>query len=106
MSPAGAADLSVGTGQNSNRSSISVRFPRKDQDIRPGDRDDDLAMHLVKGHLVVAVVIRALDLRVRSLNKTRRRLFSIGSAAAHQDRWRQRTVHDDFIVDRIVRQTV
>src|SRR5207245_11606057 len=78
-----SANLGIGSGENSNRSNVSVRFALKYQNFGSGNGNDDLAMNLIKGHLVVPVVIRALYLSMRSLNDPKRRFFSVRSAAEH-----------------------
>src|SRR5205814_9588790 len=85
---------------------ISARVACERQNLVPGDGDVNLAMNLVEGHLIVPVVISALDLRTRSLNRADGRLFSIGVSPERQDRLGERTVDADFIVNRVIGQGV
>ena len=63
-------------------------------------------MNFIEGHLVVAVVIRALNQSVWSLNDSKWRFFSIRTAAEEENSLGERAVDDNFVVNRIVRQTV
>src|SRR6266571_4894791 len=63
-------------------------------------------MNLIEGHLIVTIIVRTSYLRMRSLDDPDGRFLSLGASAEKQDGLSQRTVHHNFIVNRIICQTV
>src|SRR5262249_52045768 len=106
MAARSASDLSVWAGENPKWGNVAVRFTGKYEDFISGDGDVDLTVNLVEGHLVVAVVVRPLYLRMRSLDDANGCFFTIRCSTKCQNRLGQRAIHDDFIMNGIVGQRV
>ena len=85
---------------------VSVRLPIKHQYRRGNGGNIDFIMYRVYAHSVVSEIGRPVYLSMRSLDYADRRLFPAGIPFETQHSLRQRARHYDFIVDRIVSESM
>ena len=113
----GVPDLRIGAGKYSFWSDISVPHTIEYQyafgSARPGasistgaDRKKYLVVRWIGGDSAESGIAHAKDLRFRSLNDANRSFFSVDGSAESQNGLRQRAIHNDFVVDRIVGKTM
>src|SRR5262249_37615289 len=109
-----AADLGIGSAENSLWCDVSISISSKDEhavlrDGRPvysgssgADRQQDLVIHRIDVYLVIAALGGAQYLRVWSLNNADRSFFSTCSTAENQDRLCEWTADHDLVMNGIV----
>jgi hypothetical protein len=70
------------------------------------ERKINLAVNSIDGHLVESRVGIPDDLRSRALNDANGRFFSVGSSAKYQNGLCQWTVHNNFVMNIVIGETV
>ena len=101
-----STDLRVRTAEHSFRRHVASGGPIKYQNRIRSDGKEDLVIDAIDGNRIERAITGADDLRMRSLNVADGRFFSVRASAKNEDRLSQRTIDDNFVVNRIVVESV